>query len=445
MNVNKNGAEELGRGDIKKLLISYSVPAMVAMIASSLYNVIDRIFIGQGVGPMAIAGLAVTLPIMNLAVAFGAMIGAGGSTLVSIKLGQGDNEGSEKVLGNVVFLNLIIGFGFMVLCLLFIDPILYVFGATENTLSYARDFMQIILSGNIITHLYLGLNNLMRASGYPRRAMNATLLSVGINLVLAPIFIFVFEWGIRGAAFATIIAQTCALALVVNNFFRRDTVLRFHHKNLYPQKQIIKSILSIGAAPFVMNSCACLVIIVVNRSLLEYGGDMAIGSYGIMSALGMLFAMLILGLAQGMQPIAGYNYGARKYDRVRKVLKYALIYSTIICVVSWLVCEIFPTPIVSLFTTDNDLIQMASHGLMIYMAAFPAVGVGMVTGNFFQSIGKAGQAIFMSSTRQMLYLIPTVLLLPFVWGLDGVWLAAPISDAMAAITALVLLKKIKLG
>ena len=439
----KSNAEELGNADIKKLLIGYSVPAMVAMIASSLYNVIDRIFIGQGVGPMAIAGLAVTLPLMNLAAAFGAMVGAGGSTLVSIKLGQRDEEGAGRVLGNVVILNLIIGISFMVICLLFLNPILRIFGATDNTLPYARDFMQIILLGNVVTHLYLGLNNILRASGSPRKAMNATLLSVGVNLVLAPIFIFVIGLGIKGAALATIMAQICALSMVVKHFVKGKLVLRFRKKHFNPQRQIVKSILSIGAAPFVMNACACLVIIVVNRSLLKYGGDMAIGAYGIMSALGILFAMLILGLAQGMQPIAGYNYGARNFSRVKEVFKYTVIYSTVISVIAWLICEIFPRQIASLFTTEEALIKMAADGLMIYMAAFPLVGIGMVTGNFFQSIGNAGRAIFMSSTRQMLYLIPAVLLLPYVFGLNGVWIAAPLSDALAAITAVILLKRMK--
>ncbi len=436
----KNNAEELGKADVKKLLIGYSVPAMVAMIASSLYNVIDRIFIGQGVGAMAIAGLAITFPLMNLAAAFGSLVGAGGSTLVSIKLGQRDNEGAERVLGNVVLLNLVIGIGFMAICLAFLDPILRLFGATDNTLPYAREFMQVILAGNIVTHLYLGLNNILRSSGYPRKAMNATLLTVLVNLVLAPIFIFVLNWGIRGAALATIMAQTVALVWVVRHFLNPQMLLHFKRGIFEFRSTIVKGILGIGASPFVMNSCACIVVIVVNRSLLNYGGDLAVGAYGIMSALGMLFAMILLGLAQGMQPIAGYNYGAQNFKRVKEVFKYTVIYATVTSVIAWLICMLFPTQIANLFTTDEHLVKMAAHGLVIYMLAFPTVGFGMVTGNFFQSIGKAGKSIFMSSTRQMLYLIPAVLLLPLWLGLDGVWYAAPISDTLAALTAAILLR-----
>ena len=319
----------LGTGNIRDLLIEYSVPAIAAMMASALYNVIDRVFIGQGVSALAISGLAITMPIMNLSAAFGAMIGAGGATLTSIKMGQQDYVSTEKVLGNVVLLNVVLGILFMVLGLIFIDPILYAFGASDQTIPYARDFMQVILIGNVITHLYLGLNNVMRASGNPKKAMRVTIMTVIINLALAPLFIFVFKWGIRGAASATILSQLVALIVVIKHFTNPDTFLRFKRHIFKFNGRIIKSILSIGMAPFMLNACACLVTILINNALKTHGGDLAIGAYGIVNSLLMIFAMLVMGLNQGMQPIAGYNFGAQLYSRVRQVLKETILCATI--------------------------------------------------------------------------------------------------------------------
>lgn len=430
--------EALGKENVRKLLIGYSGPAITAMMASSLYNIIDRIFIGQGVDKLALAGLAVTFPIMNLAAAFGALIGAGGSTLVSIKMGQRDREGAMDVLGNVVLLNVILGLSFMVLGLIFLEPLLYLFGASPDSIPYARDFMTVILLGNVITHLYLGLNNVMRSSGYPRKAMSATLLTVFVNLVLAPIFIFVFKLGMTGAATATLLAQTVALCVVLKHFMNKSFYLHFEKGIFRLKKNIAKGILSIGMSPFVVNSCACLVVIVINYELQKYGGDMAISAYGIINSILMLFVMLVLGLAQGMQPIAGFNFGAKQYSRVMEVFKYTVIYATIVMTASFVICMLLSEQIAMMFTTDKTLISVASHGLMLCQLAAPVVGFAMVCGNFFQSIGMASKAIFLSSTRQMLYLIPLLLILPQFFGLDGVWWSVPISDLAAAVTALIL-------
>lgn len=430
---------ELGTGNIKKLLIEYSGPAIVAMMASSLYNIIDRVFIGQWGGPLAISGLAITFPLMNLAAAFGAMIGAGGATLVSIKMGQKDFESASKVLGNVLMLNVVLGIVFMALGLVFIDQILYVFGASENTLPYARDFMQIILLGNVVTHLYLGLNSVMRSSGYPRKAMYITLLTVLVNLVLAPIFIFYFGWGIRGAATATILAQTVALAFVVWHFLDKHNFIHFKSGIYRMERRIVSGILSIGMAPFVMHSCSCLVIILINKALLKYGGDFAIGAYGIINGIVMLFVMLVMGLNQGMQPIAGYNFGAQQNARVNEVLKLTIIYATVVMSIAFLIGELIPRQIAMMFTSDEDLIRISTNGMRIVLAVFPVVGVQMVVANFFQSIGKASKSVFLSATRQLIFLMPLLFVLPLFFGTNGVWISMPISDALATVIAIILL------
>lgn len=437
-----NNPKELGTGNVRKLLIDYSGPAIAAMMASALYNVIDRAFIGQGVSALAIAGLAITMPVMNLSAAFGAMIGAGGATLTSIKLGQQDTNSAQKVLGNVFLLNVVLGVIFMFLGLLFLDEILYFFGASDNTISYAKDFMQVILIGNVITHLYLGLNSVMRASGHPTKAMKMTFLTVLINLVLAPLFIFVFGWGIRGAASATIIAQTVAFAIIMKHFSNKDNLLHWKREIFTFDKRIIKGIISIGMAPFMLNACACLVVILINRALTEYGGDLAVGAYGgIVNSVLMVFAMIVMGLNQGMQPIAGYNFGAQIYSRVRKVLKMTILSATCVTSFAFLVSESIPYYVARLFTTDEELIRIAIRGLRICSAAFPIVGFQMVASNFFQSIGKASKAVILSSTRQLLLLIPLLLILPAHFkSVESVLACMPISDAISSIIAFILLR-----
>lgn len=431
----KSSPAILGTGNIKKLLWEYSGPAIVAMMASSLYNIIDRIFIGKGVGSLAISGLALTFPLMNLAAAFGAMIGAGGATLVSIKLGQKDKESAEMVLGNVFTLNIILGIVFMLAGLTFLDEILYVFGASENTLPYARDFMEVILLGNVITHLYLGLNSVMRSSGNPNKAMITTLLTVVANLILAPIFIFYFGWGIRGAATATVIAQLVALIFVLVHFIDKKNYLHFKAGIYKLKARVVGGIFSIGMAPFVMHACSCLVIIIINNALQSHGGDLAIGAYGIINGVVMLFVMLVMGLNQGMQPIAGYNFGANQQARVNQVLKLTIIYASIVMTASFLIGELLPYQVAGLFTDDQELIDISAKGMRIVVSVFPIVGMQMVVTNFFQSIGRAQWAIFHSASRQLLFLLPLLLILPRYYDTNGVWLSMPISDAMSTVVA----------
>ena len=435
----QNSPTTLGTENIKKLLLEYSVPAIIGMIAASLYNIIDSIFIGHGVGALAISGLAVAFPLMNLAAAFGTLVGIGGATLVSIKLGQQDHKEASNVLGNVVVLNMIVGTLFMLVGLIFIDEILFFFGASHDTISYTRDFMQIILYGNVITHLYFGLNNVMRSSGYPRKAMVTTLLAVFINIILAPIFIFGFKWGIRGAAIATVLAQFVALLWVISHFIKEHSFIHFQAGIFHLRKRIVKEIFSIGMAPFILNACACIVVILINQSLYKYGGDLAIGAYGIINRLVMLIVMTVMGFTQGMQPIAGYNFGAQQYKRVLHVLKLTIIYVFSVTTFAFIIGQLFPHQLAMLFTNDETLITLAVDGMRIVMSVFPVIGFQMVISNFFQSIGKASKAIFISSTRQILFLIPLLLILPTYWGTEGVWISMPVSDAVSALTAGILL------
>lgn len=431
----------LATGNIKKLMLEYSAPAIAAMLTTSLYNIIDSIFIGQGVGALAIAGLAITMPIMNLSAAFGAMVGAGGGTLTSIRMGQQDIESATKVLGNVIIMNIFLGVLFSILGIIYIDDLLYLFGASEQTIPYARDFMMIILIGNPFTHLYLGLNDAIRASGYPQKSMYITISTVVINLILAPLFIFVFHWGIRGAALATIISQIIAFIIELFHFASPNSFIRFKKGYMKFSKKICGDIISIGMAPFVMNVCNCVIVILINNQLLKHGGDMAVGAYGIVNRLVMLFAMLVMGINRGMQPIAGFNFGAQLYSRVRGILRFTIIMATCVTSLAFVIGESIPYYLTRMFTDDQELIEKSIIGFRITVAFFPIVGFQMVTSNFFQSIGKAKKAVILSSTRQMLFLIPLLLILPPLWGTNGVWWSMPIADAIATIVAFLLLRK----
>lgn len=440
----QNSPLVLGTERIGKLLTQYAIPAIIAMTASSLYNMADSIFIGHGVGPLAISGLALTFPLMNLAAAFGSLVGVGASTLVSVKLGQKDYEGANQVLGNVLVLNVLLGVAFTFVFLLLLDPILYFFGASENTIGYARDYMQIILYGNVITHMYLGLNAVLRSSGFPKQAMYATLASVVINCVLNPIFIFGFEWGIKGSAWATVISQVISLTGQMIHFSSPKQLLHFK-KGIYKlRKEVVKGILYIGMSPFLMNLCSCLIVILINRGLKEHGGDMAIGAYGIVNRIIFLFVMIIMGFNQGMQPIAGYNFGARLYPRVTEVTKLTMKWAIGVATTGFLLCQLFPTLIVNMFTTDDELVKAVVFGLHIVFAVFPIVGFQMVATNFFLSIGMSKKAIFLSLTRQMLFLIPCLIVLPRFFGTLGVWISMPVADTIATVvTAIVLVNQFK--
>lgn len=440
--MSQNGTiNELGTERIGKLLTQYAVPAIIAMTASSLYNMVDSIFIGHGVGPLAISGLAVTFPLMNLAAAFGSLVGVGASTLISVKLGQKDYDTAHKILGNVVVLNLLIGIVFTIVTLAFLDPILYFFGASKATLPYARDYMVTILLGNVVTHMYLGLNSVLRSAGHPQKAMLATIFTVVVNTILDPVFIYGFGWGIRGAAIATILAQILSLIWLFKIFCNKKEVLHLH-RGIYRLKRVlVENIIGIGLAPFFMNVASCFIVILINKGLKLYDGDLAIGAFGIVNRISFLFVMIVMGLNQGMQPIAGYNFGAKQYHRVNQVMKLTVIAATLITTTGFLVGELMPKLAVSAFTNDETLINISAQGLRIVVMFFPIIGFQMVTSNFFQSIGMARKAIILSLSRQVLILIPCLIILPMFWDAKGVWLSMPISDAAASIIAAIMLYK----
>ena len=444
---NRQRALELGQKPVGSLLVQYALPAIVAMTASSLYNIIDRASIGQVVGADAINGLTVTFPFMNLSGAFGAAVGVGASTSISVKLGQRDYQTAEHLLGNTVTLNLIVGFLFMAVSLLFLDPILRFFGASDVTLPYAREFMEVILAGNMVTHMYFGMNAVLRASGKPRHAMYATLFTVICNIALVVAFVWWFRWGIRGAALATITSQTLALCWQMWIFSDKRELLHLKRGIYRLKSDLVRNIISIGISPFLMNATACIIVIFMNNQFKRYGGDMAVGAYGIANTMGMLFFMFVIGINQGMQPIAGYNYGAQKYDRMMRCLNLSILSATAVMTFGWLLAMLFPGAMARIFTTDQTQIAMAAEGIRINMMLFPVIGFQAVVTNFFQCIGRVKISIFLSLSRQLLFLLPLVLLLPTVWGLQGVWASLPASDGVASVvTAFVMwnyMRKIK--
>lgn len=425
----------LGTENIGKLLAQYAIPAIIAMAASSLYNITDSIFIGHGVGALALSGVSITFPIMNLAAAFGSLVGVGGAALLSLRLGQKDYESANNILGNVLVLNIIVGALFTVFALAFLEPMLRFFGASAEVLPYARDFMVIILLGNIITHIYWGLNSLLRSAGQPKKAMNATLVTIFINAALNPLFIFGLGWGIRGSALATVLSQIAVLVWQIKLFADKESFIRFQ-KGIYKlQSRIVKGIISIGLAPFLLNAAACVVVILINQRLSAYGGDLAVGAYGIINRVAFLFTMIILGLNQGMQPIAGYNYGASLYDRVGEVLKKTIIIATLIVTAGFIFIQLLPHTVASVFTTEEELVDLTTTGLRYVMLFFPLVGFQMTTSIFFQSIGMAHKAIVLSLMRQVIFMIPLIIILPKYLGINGIWLSMSLSDLMACAMA----------
>ena len=425
---NMKATLELGQKPVGRLLWQYALPAMVAMTASSLYNIIDRAFIGQVVGPEAIAGLGITFPFMNLSAAFGAAVGVGSSTCISVKLGQKDYKTAENLLGNTVTLNLIVGLVFMAVCFVFLNPILRFFGASDATLPYARQFMEIILAGNVVTHMYFGMNAVLRAAGKPRHAMYATLFTVGMNILLVVAFVWWFRWGIRGAALATVTSQTLALCWQMRLFSDERELLHLK-RGIYKLKaDLVRNIMAIGVSPFLMQTTSCVIVIFMNNQFVRYGGDMAVGAYSIANSMVMVFFMFVMGVTQGMQPIVGYNYGAEKYDRMMRCLWLAIIVGTSILMVGWSLAMLFPRQIARIFTTDPTLLEMSARGIVLDMLVFPIIASQAVITNFFQCIGKVKISIFLSLSRQLFMLLPLAYLLPLWWQLDGVWYAMPVSD-----------------
>ena len=433
---------ELGTEKIGRLLKQYALPAIIAQTASSLYNMVDSIFIGQGVGPLAISGLAVTFPLMNLSTAFGTLVGAGAATMLSILLGQKNYKAANKVLGSVVVLNIIIGLIFMAISLIFIDPILYFFGASENTLPFAKEYMKIILYGNIVTHLYFGLNAAMRSSGSPKKAMGLTLFTVIFNTILDPIFIFVLDLGIAGAAWATVIAQTAAMIVVLKHFSDRSRPFHFEKGMFRLDLRVAKDSLTIGMGPFLMNTAACLVTLFINQQLRDYSGDLGIGSYGICNRFIFMFIMICMGLNQGMQPIAGYNYGAKQYSRVKEVFWMTAKLGTIVTTICFAIGMFIPRIAAGIFTHDEALLAMSAEGLRILTIGFPIVGFQMIGTNFFQCLGMVKKSIILSLSRQLLFLLPLIYTLPLWMGSNGVWMSFPISDLLSAALTAILLRRL---
>ena len=433
---------ELGTEKIGKLLRQYALPAIIAQTAASLYNMVDSIFIGQGVGPLAISGLAVTFPLMNLSTAFGTLVGVGAATMLSVLLGQKNYAAANKVLGNVVTLNTIIGLVFMAIALTFIDPILYFFGASENTLPFAKEYIRIILIGNVVTHLYFGLNAAMRSSGHPKKAMGLTIFTVVFNTILDPIFIFVLDMGIAGAAWATVIAQTAAMIVVMMHFSNKKSPFHFEKGIFRLDKRVAKDSLAIGMGPFLMNAAACLVTLFINQQLRKYSGDLGIGAYGICNRFVFMFIMICMGLNQGMQPIAGYNYGARQYSRVREVFWKTAKLGMIVTTICFLIGFFIPKLAAGIFTHDEQLLELSARSMKVLTLAFPIVGLQMIGTNFFQSLGMVNKSIILSLSRQILFLLPLLYILPRYIGSDGVWASFPISDVISTVLTVYMLGRL---
>lgn len=432
---------ELGSLKISRLLKMYAVPGIIAQTAASLYNMVDSIYIGhiKDVGSYAISGLAVTFPLMNISIALGTLVGVGAMTMISILLGQKSYDNAGKVLANTLTLNVIIGVVFTVLALVFLDPILYFFGASENTIGFARDYMVIILAGNVFTHLFHGFNGIIRASGHPNTAMGITLFTVISNTILDPVFIFAFGMGIKGAATATILCQIIALVYTLWFLSDKKQFLHFPRHAFQLDWRIARQSLAIGTGPFMMNVAACLVALFINQQLRKYGGDLAIGAYGIVNRFTMFFAMVNMGFNQGLQPIAGYNYGARKYGRVKEAFLLTMKWELVVTTLCFLLSELIPRTAVSLFTNDPTLIDLASRGLRIMNSGFALVGFGMVSSNFFQCLGMVKKSIFLSLSRQLVFLLPFIYTLPLWLKENGVWVSFPISDTLNVVVSAILI------
>lgn len=439
MDDKKNRVYQLGNESVGKLLWQYSIPAIVGIVVMQLYNIVDRIFIGQGVGSEAIAGLAITFPVMNLSAAVGTLIGAGAGARISIVLGQNDKRKAELILGNSLVLTLLFGVIYISIFAIFLDEILMLFGASEITLPYAHDFMAYILPGMLLMNLCFSFNNIMRASGYPTRAMVTMFIGAGLNVILAPLFIFVFELGIKGAAIATDIAMAISMTFVMSHFFSKKSELHFKPGIYKLRWNIFTAITAIGAAPFVVNMAGSALNAIVNNLLHQYGGDDAVGALGILMTYAQLLVMVVIGITQGMQPIIGFNYGARKFHRLKRAFGLSVAAASVVTCLGTLGAQFFPEYIARAFTTDSDLIAKTSQALRMTTMAFWAVGFQIVSTSLFQSLGLAGKSIFLSLIRQILFLLPMIYTFSHIWGLQGIWMAYSTSDILATMVTLVMI------
>lgn len=435
---------QLGKENIGKLLLKFSVPAIIGMIVNAFYNIVDRIFIGQGVGELALSGVTITFPVSTIIMAFGMLIGIGAAALISIRLGQQRKNEADKIMGNAFILIVIIMILLTLVSLVFLEPMLKIFGASDVTLPYAKDYIYIILLGSILQNIGFGLNGIIRSEGNPKVAMLTMLIGAITNMILDPVFIFVFGLGVKGAAIATIIGQALSAIWVVFYFTKGNSVLKLKLKYMKLEMRIIREIFSIGMAPFFMQLAASLVTVISNNALVTHGGDVAVGAMGVISSVSMVILMPIFGINQGAQPIIGYNYGAKSYDRVKKALKYAIIAATTITTIGFLSIQLFSPQIIKLFNKNPELVSIGTKGLRTYMFMLPVIGFQIVSTNYFQAIGKAKVAMFLSLSRQVITLIPLLLIIPPIFGLNGVWYCGPTADFIASlITAIFLMREIK--
>ncbi|OGU39488.1 MAG: MATE family efflux transporter [Ignavibacteria bacterium GWB2_35_12] len=432
--------ERLGKEKIGKLLWDFSVPAIIGMIVMASYNVIDRIFVGRGVGPLALSAISISFPLIIVVIAFGMLIGIGATALVSIKLGEGKKEEAEKVAGNGLTLAIIISLALTALGYIFLDPLIRMLGATGQVFHYAKDFIGIALFGIVFQGIAFTMNNIIRGEGNPKIAMLTMVISAVINTILNPIFIFGFHWGVKGSALSTIISQFIGSVWILSYFFSKRSTIKLRLKNLIPGKEIVLGMLSIGVSPFVMQIASSIVVLIANRNLAMYGGDLAIAALGIINSIFMIIFMPVIGINQGMQPIVGYNYGAQQYGRVLQTLKKGLFFASAICILGFLVIFIFDEQIVMLFSTqESKLIQMGVHGMRIYFLMLPMLGFMIIAASYFQAVKKAKFAIILTLLRQVIILIPLLLILPHFFRIDGVWVATPIADGISSILAVIFL------
>ncbi len=432
----KERIKELSVEPVGKLLWKYSLPAVVGTVVMALYHIIDSMVIGHAVpDPNVVAGIAVSFPVMNIATAFGMLIGAGASTRVSIVLGQNDHKGAALILGNSVQLTILVGIFYASCLAIFINPILDLFGASDATRPYAREFLLYLLPGMVLINLTFSYNNVMRASGYPGKAMFTSIIGAVLNVILAPLFLFGFGWGVKGAAFATDISMAITAVFVMWHFFDKRSTLHFERGTFSFNWPIIRSVLYIGMAPFLINVTSAGINAIINNSLVKYGGDDAIAAVVVFNRFVTIFVFIVMGICQGMQPILGYNYGARKYDRLFKTLKLAVTFAVSFTTMGSIIGALFPDSIASMFMTDKNQIASAVICLRITTLTFWVVGFQIVATNFFQSLGKAGKAVFLSLTRQVIFMLPMLLILPPLIGLKGVWACFPICDMISAIVA----------
>ena len=440
---NQSTTVELGKEPVGKLLLKYSIPAIVGMVVVSLYNIVDRVFIGQGVGAMAISGLALTFPLMNMVAAVGTLVGVGASTRISIVLGMRDIKWARNILGNAFFLTFILSILLITPSMIWMEDILRLFGGSDQTIPYAKDYLYIVIPGSVLTNLSFSFGGMMRAVGFPKKSMLVNIIGVGLNFILDPIFIFGFGMGIQGAAWATVISMFVSALFVMHHFANKNNELHFEREGFRLKARIIRNIVSIGLAPFLMNTAGSLVNIIMNRQLFDTGGDLAIGAFGIINSYGAFAVMMVMGVCQGMQPIVGYNYGANHLKRMKDTFILAIKVSTAITCFGFLLGELLPGLLVRLFTSDEGLREITIPGMRIVFAMYPIIGFQIIVAQFHQSIGMAKEAIFMSLSRQILFLIPLIYVFGRIWGLSGVWLALPVSDTIAVLTAVYFLFRVK--